>query len=233
MGARTEIGTGRKRGTHTPVRTCVVTRTAHPPDELIRFVLGPDSQVFPDLANRLPGRGVWVSCDRHAVAAAVTSKAFARSLRRQAAASADLPDLVEQLMVRRALEALSLANKAGRVVAGFTRVVNAIVAGETALLVHGAEASDDGVDKLDRKFQAVARQWGRPVPVVRELTVAQLSLAMGRANVVHAALSKGGATANFLKEAMRLARFRLGQSATIAAPRSADRHRASEETGKV
>jgi predicted RNA-binding protein YlxR (DUF448 family) len=213
MGARKDIGAETERGTRTPVRTCVVTRISHPPDKLIRFVLGPDGLVVPDLANRLPGRGVWVFCERDTVAAAVRSKAFSRSLRRQAAAPADLPELVERLMVRRALDALSLANKAGFVTAGFTRVEAAIVTGEAALLVHAAEAADDGVEKLDRKFQAVARESGRPAPIIREFTVEQLSLAMGRANVVHAALSIGGATANFLKEATRLARYRSGRSA--------------------
>jgi uncharacterized protein len=214
MGASTEIGAGTERGTHTPVRTCVVTRTARPPDDLIRFVLAPNGLVVPDLANRLPGRGVWVSCDRQAVGAAVRSNVFARSLRRQAAAPADLPDLVERLMVRRALDALSLANKAGLVVTGFTRVEAAIVAAQAAVLVHGAEAADDGVEKLDRKFQAVAGELGQTATIVRWLTVEQLSLAIGRANVVHAALSEGGATANFLKEAMRLARYRAGQIAS-------------------
>jgi predicted RNA-binding protein YlxR (DUF448 family) len=189
----------------------VVTRTPHPPDELIRFVLGPDGLVVPDLANRLPGRGAWVLCDSHAVSAAVRSKAFARSLRRQATAPADLPDLVERLIARRALDALSLANKAGFVVTGFTRVEAAIASGEASLLVHGADAADDGVEKLYRKFRAVARELGRPASVVRELTVEQMSLAIGRSNVVHAALSRGGATANFLKEATRLARYRSGQ----------------------
>jgi predicted RNA-binding protein YlxR (DUF448 family) len=201
-------GAGVERETRTPVRTCVVTRTKHPPDELIRFVLGPDGLMVPDLANQLPGRGVWVCCDRQAVSAAVRLKAFSRSLRRQADASADLTNLVERLMVRRALDALSLANKAGLVVAGFTRVEAAVSTGEATLLMHGAEAADDGVDKLDRKFRAVARELGRPAPIIRVLTIEQLSLAIGRANVVHAALRNGGATANFLKEATRLTRYR-------------------------
>jgi len=211
MGAGPEIRGDVGRGGATPIRTCIVTRTAHPPEELIRFVLDPDGVVVPDLANRLSGRGAWVLCDRDAVATAVRSKAFGRSLRRQAAAPADLPDLVERLMVRRALDALSLAKKAGSVVTGFKRVEAAIVSGEVILLVHAADAADDGVEKLNRKFKAVARELGRPASVVRELTVEQMSLAMGRSNVVHAALSRGGATANFLKEATRLACYRSGQ----------------------
>src|SRR5918996_1355326 len=102
MGAGPDIGEAMERGERTSVRTCLVTRVAHPPNELIRFVVDPDGLVVPDLANRLPGRGAWVLCDRHAVAAAVSSKAFARSLHRQATAPADLAALVERLMVRRA-----------------------------------------------------------------------------------------------------------------------------------
>jgi predicted RNA-binding protein YlxR (DUF448 family) len=212
MSARSANGAGTERETHTPLRTCVVTRGTYPPDELIRFVLDPAGRVVPDLANRLPGRGVWVVCGRDAVAAAVRSKAFARSLRRQASAPDDLTDLVERLMVRRALDALSLANKAGLVTAGFMRVEAAILAGTAAVLVHATEAAGDGVAKLERKFQAIARSSGCPAASAREFSVEQLSLAIGRSNVVHAALSNGGATANFVKEAARLARYRTGQN---------------------
>jgi predicted RNA-binding protein YlxR (DUF448 family) len=233
MGAGPEIGKDTERAKGASVRTCLVTRVAHLPDELIRFVLDPDGLVVPDLANRLPGRGAWVLCDRHAVAAAVRSKTFARSLRRQATAPADLPDLVERLMVKRALDALSLANKAGFVVTGFTRVEAAIVAREASLLVHGADAADDGVEKLDRKFKAVARELRGPAPIVRELSIEQMSLAMGRSNVVHAALSRSGATASFLKEATRLVRYRSGQIGSGRDAKESECHRASGETSKV
>jgi predicted RNA-binding protein YlxR (DUF448 family) len=233
MGAGPELSEDAERGKLLPVRTCVVTRAAHPPDELIRFVLDPDGRVVPDLANRLPGRGAWVVCNHHAVAAAVRSKAFARSLRRPATAAADLPDVVERLMLRRALDALSLAKKAGLAVTGFGRVEGAIVAGEAAILVHGADAADDGVERLDRKFKAVSRGLGRPAPIVRQLTIEQLSLAMGRSNVVHAALSRSGIATSFLKEATRLARYRTGQSGSERGVQYAECHRASGETGKV
>jgi uncharacterized protein len=212
MSAGPELGENAGRRKQASLRTCIVTRSAHPPDELIRFVVDPEGRVLPDLANRLPGRGAWVSCNRHAVAAAAGSTAFARSLRCAGTAAADLTELVERLMVRRALDALSLAKKAGLVVTGFARVEEAIVAGEAAILVHGADAADDGVERLDRKFKAVARDLGRPAPIVRQLTIEQMSLAMGRSNVVHAALSRSGAATSFLKEATRLARYRSDQS---------------------
>jgi predicted RNA-binding protein YlxR (DUF448 family) len=232
MGAGPDIGEDMERGKRTTVRTCLVTRVARPPNELIRFVVDPDGFVVPDLANRLPGRGAWVLCDRNAVAAAASSKAFARSLHRQVTAPADLPDLVERLMVRRALEALSLATKAGIVVTGFTRVECAIAAGEASLLVHGADAAVDGAEKLDRKFKAMARAADRAAPIIRELTIEQMSLATGRSNVVHAALSRGGATTSFLKETARLARYR-GRPDPVVMRSEAECHRASGETGKV
>lgn len=193
------------------LRTCIVTRAEHPPAELIRFVAGPDGTLVPDLACRLPGRGAWVSCDRAAVEAAVKRKAFARSLKRDVAVPADLATVVERLMQRRASDSLSLAKKAGLVVTGFTKIDAAVAAGQPIALLHGADASADGVEKLDRRFTAMCRDAGRDAIVVRALTIEQLSLALGRANVVHAALMVGGAARSFLSEAGRLARYRSGR----------------------
>jgi len=211
-----------------PVRTCIITRSARPAAELLRFVASPDGAVVPDLQGRLPGRGAWVICSKAAVADAVRRKAFARALERQVAAPADLAERVERLLVKRALDALSLANKAGLVVTGFTRVEAAIAHGSVAVLLHGSAAAEDGRLKLDRLLDAAARRTGKPVLVCRELTVEQLSLALGRPNVVHASLSTGGATAMFLAEVERLARYRsaadpsnLG-SATAGLPQRGD-----------
>lgn len=197
-----------------PQRTCVVTRDQKPPEELIRFVPSPDGHIVPDVARRLPGRGVWVTAERVHVAEAVKRKAFAKSLKRQVSVPPDLPDMVERLLVKRAMDALSLANKAGLVTTGFTRIEAAIAAGSVAALLHGQEAAADGAGKLDRRFQAACKQIGKPAPVIQELTVEQMSLALGRSNVVHAALSAGGATTNFLNEVGRVTRYRSGLSAS-------------------
>ncbi len=212
MAARMQIAESPKAERQASLRTCVVTRESKLPEELIRFVPAPDGQIVPDVARRLPGRGVWVTAKRDTVAEAVKRKAFARSLKRQVAASPDLPDIVERLLVKRATEALSLANKAGLITTGFTRTEAAITSGTVAALLHGQEAAADGVGKLNRRFQAAAAQSDKPAPVIQELTVEQLSLALGRSNVVHAALSAGGATTNFLNEVGRLARYRSGKS---------------------
>ncbi|MGA2125501.1 MAG: DUF448 domain-containing protein [Xanthobacteraceae bacterium] len=126
-------------------RMCAATRTLRPVAEMIRFVVGPDGDVVPDIKRRLPGRGVWITARRGVVAEAVRRKAFARGFRRDARATADLADLVERLMERSALDALSIAHKAGLVVAGFARVEAALGAGEPVTgLVHAADAGGDG-----------------------------------------------------------------------------------------
>lgn len=176
----------------------------------MRFVADPEGRLVPDLSRKLPGRGVWVTADKASVAAAVEARAFAKSLKRAVAVSPDLPQLVETLFVRRTLEALSLANKAGLVTTGFEKVEALIGSGRAAALVQGADAAADGKHKLDRKFAAIQRDSGKAGPVVDWLTIEQLSLAIGRSNVVHAALKQGGATQRFLREAERLRRYRSG-----------------------
>ncbi|MEZ5854785.1 MAG: RNA-binding protein [Hyphomicrobiaceae bacterium] len=199
---------------HEPERTCAVTREQHPVDELIRFVRDPDGVVVPDVANRLPGRGVWLKCDRAIVAKAARQGAFARSLKTPVVAGDDLPELVDTLIARRVVQSLALANKAGAVVACFTKVETVIAKGEAYILLHAAEAKRDGVAKLDGKMRAISEAMADPEKgakepkIIVDLTSAELSLALGRQNVVHAALRSGGAAKHFLTEARRLSRYR-------------------------
>jgi predicted RNA-binding protein YlxR (DUF448 family) len=190
-----------------PMRHCAETRVRRHKNELLRFVAGPDGIIVPDLTERLPGRGVWITCDRAIVAAAVRSKAFSRSLKRKVVAAEDLPSRVEMLMLQRAGHALSIANKAGLVTTGFAKVEAAISAGMVIALIHAADASEDGQQKLERRFRAVCRDANRPAIVVKVLTVEQLSLALGRLNVVHAGLGSGGAARLFLSEIERIERY--------------------------
>lgn len=190
-------------------RLCVATREARAPEEMIRFAVGPDGAIVPDLACRLPGRGVWVTAERSAVEKAVRGGAFARSLKRQVKAADDLAVQVETMLRKRVLAALALANKAGQVVAGFAKVEAAVGSGKAAALVHAREAASDGAGKLDRRHAAIAAATERKAVVVRDLDNAELSLALGRPHVVHAALIIGGASTNFIKEAERHRRYRL------------------------
>ena len=115
-------------------------------------------------------------------------------------------------MVARTIQTLSMANKAGLMVTGFSKVDAELGRGNIALLVHATDAAADGCVKLDRKWRAVAADLGREPRIVNELTILQLDLATGRENVVHAALSAGGATTRFSIEAERLGRYRLPNS---------------------
>jgi predicted RNA-binding protein YlxR (DUF448 family) len=200
-----------RRESAAPTRLCAVTRTQRPVAELIRFVLGPDGAIVPDLARRLPGRGVWVEARKEAVAQAVRRKVFARSLQRQVAVPDDLPEQVERLMTRRLSEAVSLANKAGLLVTGFAKVEALIAQGRVAALIHASDAAADGSVKLSQKFRARLGPDRDLEATVTELTGEQLDLAIGRSNVVHAAASGGGAAQRLLQEARRLRRYRSAE----------------------
>lgn len=218
--------TTKDRGGRTaePERTCIVTCRTGTPADLIRFVLSPDGVVTPDLAHRLPGRGAWVTAERPDVEAAVAKKAFAKSFRRQVKVPDDLGGLIDRLLTQRLTEAVALANKAGLVSSGFTRVEAAILTGDVRVVLHGRDGAEDGAKKLDRLYAAVMREIGfragnAPV-IVRLLDIMQISLAIGRSNVVHAAMTHGGAAERFVQEAHRLARYRRSPADVIitAAP---------------
>jgi predicted RNA-binding protein YlxR (DUF448 family) len=187
-----------------PRRRCLATRISGPPEGLIRFVLAPDGTVVPDLKRRLPGRGAWVTARAAEVREAARRNLFARAFRKAAKPAPDLAEQVDRLLEDRALEALSLANKAGQVVAGFAKVDGAVKSGHVVALVHAAEAAEDGV----RKLAAVAKAMGRPVETIRLFSGEQLDLALGRPNVVHAALIAGDVSRLALERAAALARYR-------------------------
>lgn len=201
-----------ERGARTSLRQCALTRETCPVDAMIRFVAAPDGMLCPDVRANLPGRGVWVSATRDAVEKAVQNKVFARGLKQKVSVPEGLADLVEELLERRALEALSLANKAGNVVSGFDKVARLVERGRATALLHACDAAAGGREKLDRRFLASRRgEDGSAVTIFGDLlTIAQMSLAIGRPNVVHAGLSKGGAAAKFVMDALRLRGFQAG-----------------------
>jgi len=189
-------------------RRCAVTRAALPEPELLRFVTDADDVIRFDLKRKLPGRGVWVTASRPVVIEAVKRKAFNRSLRRNVHAPPDLPDQVEALLRQDALNRLSLANKAGQVVAGFAKVGEAIDKRKAAALIHAEEAAPDGCRRLDRKYAARADDdvEARAERIFR-FPLEALSQALGRENVNHAAVLCGGAGASFIAAAKRLCHF--------------------------
>jgi predicted RNA-binding protein YlxR (DUF448 family) len=198
------------RGTE---RLCAATGTVRPVDEMIRFVLSPEGTAVPDLKRRLPGRGVWVTATRAALGNAIARKAFAKSFKREVRTAPDLLDATDRLLERAALDALAIAYKAGRVAAGFAKVEAALVQGDAAALLHASDAARDGVRKLDAVMRQNAEE-GRAIAVLDAFTSAQLDLALGRSNVVHAALLAGPESKMVLTRVRRLERFRTGSVGT-------------------
>jgi len=189
-------------------RMCVATRTVRPVSDLIRFVIGPDGEAVPDLKHKLPGRGVWVTATQDALDDAIKRKVFGRGFKRDVRLPVDLVARTEQLLARSALDALAIAGKASRVVAGFAKVEAALAHEHVVALLHAAEAAADGVRKLDATLRRSPQ--ADLVAVIRILTSAQLDLALGRPNVIHAALLAGPSSDTVLARLQRLERFRTG-----------------------
>jgi len=193
-----------------PERLCAVTREVKPVAELLRFVAAPDGSAVPDLKRNLPGRGLWITATRETLAEAVRRKSFAKSFKQDIRAGADLIAQTESLLERSVLDALAIAGKAGQVVAGFTKVEAALGRSMILAILHAREAADDGIRKLHAALhRRFAEQAGR-IPTISDFTSQQLDLALGRANVVHAALLAGPAGNSFIARYLRMTRFRTG-----------------------
>jgi predicted RNA-binding protein YlxR (DUF448 family) len=189
-------------------RLCIVTREVKPVTDLIRFVIGPDREVVPDLKRRLPGRGVWVTATRAVVAEAVKRRAFGRGFKAEVRVAPDLADAVGRLIEQSVLDALSMVRKAGRAALGFAQVERALTREPVVALLHAAEAGRDGMRKLAAEARSRLGENAAGLPVVDRFTAAQLDLAFGRPNVVHAALLAGPASDGFLARYRNLERFR-------------------------
>jgi uncharacterized protein len=192
-------------------RMCVLTREVRPVADLIRFVVGPDGAAVPDLKSKLPGRGVWVTATHDALAEAVKRKALVRGFKREVRLNADLVTQTGQLLEQAVLDALAMVGKAGLVANGFGKTEAALADEDKRVigLIHAADAAPDGVRKLGAALRR--RDSGDQVAVITSLTTAQLDLALGRPNVVHAALLAGPASDTFLARLRRLERFRSGE----------------------
>ena len=193
-------------------RTCIVTGRKDAPEAMLRFVLSGEGAVTPDLKRKLPGRGVWTSLDRAVVLQAARKQAFSRGFKTGVRAPDDLPDLVDRLLEQDALQFLSLVNKAGLVTAGTAKVESAIRAGGLAALMHAKDGSRDGAGKLDRLLKGVEGERADQTARINVFDSGQLDLALGRTNVIHAALNAGPASTAFLAKVARLTRYRSGNS---------------------
>ena len=191
-------------------RTCIVTRQAGEPDGLIRFVVGPDMTVVPDLKRRLPGRGCWVTADRPHVDEAARKNLFTRAFKTKVTAPDDLGKMVDGLLVRSVLGSLGLARKAGQVVLGAAKVEGAVRSGKAMLVLHASEASPDGVRKIDQARRATVYADGPEIPSYKLFSQAELGLALGGTNVIHAAVLAGDTGKAVLKRVGALDRYRGG-----------------------
>ena len=209
--ASPELDNGPRTDRSATMRMCAVSREQRPVDELIRFVLSPQGEVVPDLKRKLPGRGLWITASRARVAEAVRRNQFSRGFKRDVRAAQSLASDTENLLVRSAVEALAMAAKAGQVVPGFAKVEEALAGGEARALIHASDGAADGIRKLDAIVRQRAGNHGESAvfPVVTALTSAQLDLALGRANVIHAALLAGPAGKTFLSRSQILVRYRM------------------------
>lgn len=191
-------------------RTCIVTREAAEPDELIRFVVGPDNSIVPDLKRKLPGRGCWVTADRLHVDKAAGKNLFARVFKKDVTVSPDLGALVDALLAKSALGALGLARKAGAVALGATKVESAVRSGDALLVLHADEASEDGLRKITNARRATAYAGGPETYAYKLFSEADLSLALGGTNVIHAAVLADDAGRAAQKRMVALDRYRGG-----------------------
>ena len=178
------------------------------PDEMIRFVLGPDGAVVPDLKRRLPGRGVWTGATAACVGEAVRRKLFARAFKAEARASATLADDIDGALLGDLRGSLGLANKAGAVTTGFTKVEAQAARGDVAALVHAREAAPDGRRKLAGALRRSGRFTISRLPIIDELSGDELDMALGRVGVIHAAVLPGPGGAGCLARWRRLRAYR-------------------------
>lgn len=186
-------------GRHTertdPERRCIATGESAPKGGLIRFVVGPDDTIFADVAEKLPGRGIWVSATREALATATKKGLFARAARAKVTVPDGLADAIEERLSTRVVEGIALARKAGEAVAGFEKVKSWLIRGDADILMQARDGSEDMKRKLriDEDGTYIACLWA-----------SELGLAFGRDRVIHAALKRGGIADHCKKEALRL-----------------------------
>lgn len=211
-------------------RTCIVTRQAGEPDGLLRFVAGPDMTVVPDIKRSLPGRGCWVTAERSFVEQAAKKKLFARALKQDVTVPDDLGGMVDLLLSRAALGSLGLSRKAGQVALGAAKVESAVRSGKAVAVLHAVEAADDGIRKMAQARRSVAYAGGPDIPAYKLFPEAELGLALGATNVIHAALLAGEAGKAALKRFIALDRYRGGSRVDRDAVETAQADKAAEDT---
>jgi hypothetical protein len=191
---------GRDNEQDEPERKCIASGASQPKAGLIRFVLGPDGMIVPDIAGRLPGRGIYVAADRAALAHVVKKNLFSRAARQPVKVADDLPEMVERLLAQRVIDLISLARKAGDALCGYEKVKDWLIKGQARTLIQASDGSERGKEKL--------RPPNGPETLISCLTAGELGLAFGRERAIHAALAAGGLNKRVVGEAARLVGLR-------------------------
>jgi predicted RNA-binding protein YlxR (DUF448 family) len=186
-------------------RRCIVSHESLPDAKLIRFALAPDGTIVPDVAAKLPGRGAWVRANRESVDAAARKQSFARALKCEARAAADLAEQTESLLARRCLDQLGLMRRAGAIAIGATQVETAIRGKRALMMIEAADGAAEGREKLMSLHIGL---WGGPPPAVGCFTASDLGVALGRERVIHACLLQERLALAWAVDIGRLAGFR-------------------------
>ncbi|MEW9920571.1 RNA-binding protein [Marimonas sp. MJW-29] len=192
-----------KDRTDGPERKCIATGEVQPKHGLIRFVVGPEGQIVPDILGKLPGRGIYVAADRDALELAVKKKLFSRAAKTQVTVPEGLVDEVERQLARRVVDLISLQRKGGKAVAGYEKVKSWLQTEEVEVLIQASDGSGRGKSKLSTPHYGHYIGW---------LTADELGLAFGRQTVIHGALASGGLTLRVVEEAQRLKGVREGKA---------------------
>jgi len=199
-------------------RMCIVTRESGSPDELIRFVAAPDGTVIADLKRQLPGRGCWVKIDRSLVDKAVAKKLFARALKADVKAAADLGATVETLLAQQLMQMMNMARKAGQFVTGSAKVDAAVRSGAAIAVFHATNAAEDGVRKIDQARRAwhLGMETEEEIPSYRLFSESEMEGLMGQNTFIHAAVLAGQAGEGVVKRAKMLEQYRNGGQSRAA-----------------
>ena len=196
-----DTATAAKNDEAGPLRRCIVSGESCEAERMIRFVVGPENRLVPDVAGKLPGRGIWVSARRDALDQAVSKRLFGRAARQTVLVDPDMPALVERLVERQCLDLVGLAKRSGTAVAGFDKVEALLKKGPVGVLIEASDGASDGREKL--------RRLAKGAPVVSLFAATQLAEAMGRDGIaVHAAIARGKLAERFVAASDRLAALR-------------------------
>jgi len=183
-----------------PQRRCIATGQIREKDDLLRFAVSPDGLLVHDIQMNLPGRGIWISCDRSSVELAQKKGLFARSAKQKLTMADDLPDVIDRSLAQKCLALMGLARKSGLITVGFAKVEKALKSKKTAVLIAASDGAEDGRKKLKR----IAGN----LPVIDIFSIAELSQALGKENVVHASMGPGGLTKKLKLSVSQLSKFR-------------------------